>query len=163
MNRQFPYFWNQTRYTDTVCVCVCVCVGGEWGERRRSKWLETCALRGLGQKSLVSLTLHMVLHKVGEREGGKDPPTPRINKDSLRSWRSCEKAENSMRRIRFLAPCWTNSKGGEKLEGRGWGRGQERPPACKLAFFISASLYRTIWPIGRRPSPSYQIAIEAWH
>ena len=24
---------------------------------------------------------------------------------SLRSWWSCEKAENSMRRIRFLAPC----------------------------------------------------------
>ena len=58
---------------------------------------------------------------------------------SLRGWRSCEKAENSMRRIRFLAPCWTNSKGGEKLEGRGWGRGRERPPACKLAFSSSPS------------------------
>ena len=41
--------------------------------------------------------------------------------DSLRSWRSCEKAENPMRRFRFLAPCWTNAKKGEKPEGRGVG------------------------------------------
>ena len=45
-----------------------------------------------------------------------------------------------MRRNRFLTPCWTNSKGGEKLEGRGWGRGRERPPARKLAFSSSPSL-----------------------
>ena len=59
---------------------------------------------------------------------------------SLRTWRSCEKAESSMRRIRFLAPCWTwNLKGGEKLEVWGWGRGGERPPAWKLAFSSSPS------------------------
>ena len=69
---------------------------------------------------------------------------------SLRSWRSCEKTENPMRRIRFLAPCWTNSKRGEKLERRGQGRGRERPPARTLAFFISASLYKQNYLTNRK-------------
>ena len=47
---------------------------------------------------------------------------------SLRSWRSCEKAESSMRRIQFLAR-WGKQK---YLEWRGWGRGGESPLAQKL-------------------------------
>ena len=38
----------------------------------------------------------------------------------------------------------------EKLEGGGWGRGREWPPASKLAFFISASLYKQNYLTNRK-------------
>ena len=48
-------------------------------------------------------------------------------------------------------------------EGGGVGDENNRLPANYHFLFPPLCISRTIWPIGRRPSPSHQIAIEAWH
>ena len=52
-------------------------------------------------------------------------------------------------------------KFGEK--GVGEGTRKTACPKTSIFYFRLFCINRTIWPIGRRPSLLYQIAIEAWH